>query len=57
MQIQELQLVPDSATLDDWTIPDVPIYDTYYIFNTQNPDDFSAGDVPIVKEIGPFIYR
>jgi len=54
---QELQLVPGSSTVDHWVNPDVPMYETYYIFHTQNPDGFAAGDVPVVEEIGPFVYR
>jgi len=54
---QDLQLVPGSSTLDDWLKPDVPQYETYYIFHTQNPDEFIDGEVPVVEEVGPFVYR
>jgi len=36
---------------------DVPQYETYYIFNAENPDEFIDGEVPVVKEVGPFVYR
>ena len=54
---QDLQLVPGSSTLDDWVKPDVSQYETYYIFHTQNSDGFTAGEVPVVEEVGPFVYR
>jgi len=37
--------------------PDVSQYETYYIFHTQNSDGFTAGEVPVVEEVGPFVYR
>ena len=54
---QDLQLVPGSSTLDDWVKPEVSQYETYYIFHTQNADGFTAGEVPVVEEVGPFVYR
>lgn len=51
-------LLPHSSVLDNWADNrDVPSYKIYYIFDTQNPDEFSQGAVPIVKEVGPFTYR
>jgi len=53
-----LQLVSDSRTLDDWKdANDVPFYQYYYIFDTQNPNQYIMGDVPVVKAVGPFAYR
>ena len=54
---QELQLVPGSSTINDWVKSDIPQYETYYIFDTKNPDEFCVGDIPIVEEVGPFVYR
>ena len=36
---------------------DPPVYQIFYIFDTQNPDQYISGAVPIVKEVGPFAYR
>ena len=49
--------MPHSSVLDDWTDSDVPSYKMVYIFDTQNPHQFSDGAVPVVREIGPFTYR
>ncbi|XP_065884789.1 lysosome membrane protein 2-like isoform X2 [Dysidea avara] len=54
---KELQLVPGSSTINDWVKSDIPQYETYYIFDTKNPDEFCVGDIPIVEEVGPFVYR
>jgi len=43
--------------VDDWADSDVPSYQMIYIFDTQNPDQFSEGAVPVVREVGPFTYR
>ncbi|XP_065883764.1 lysosome membrane protein 2-like [Dysidea avara] len=56
---KDLQLVPGSETLDDWLTPADAgqIYDIFYVFDTQNPDEYAAGEVPVVKEVGPFAYK
>ena len=47
------------TTLDDWLTPAdaAQIYDIFYVFDTQNPDEFAAGEVPVVKEVGLFAYK
>ena len=43
--------------MDDWADSDVPTYITIHIFDNLNPDEFSEGAVPVVSEVGPFVYR
>ena len=55
---QELELVPDSSTLDEWqTTDDSPLHKIYYLFDTQNPFIYISGGIPVVRDIGPFAYR
>ena len=50
--------MPGSSVLDDWADnSDIPSYKMFYIFHTENPDQFSQGAVPVVREVGPFAYR
>jgi lysosome membrane protein 2 len=32
-------------------------YIGYYMYNVTNPDDVENGDKPILKEVGPYVYR
>jgi len=34
-----------------------PLNFKVYIFNVTNPDRIQQGAIPIVEEIGPYVYR
>ncbi|XP_073975119.1 sensory neuron membrane protein 2-like isoform X2 [Rhodnius prolixus] len=35
----------------------VPIYLKVYFFNVENPEGIARGEIPRVKEVGPYVYR
>lgn len=51
-----MRLVEDSPTLSRWANVSIPIYFSVYIFNVTNPAEFMAGEKPIVREVGPFVF-
>eukprot|EP00116_Pleurobrachia_bachei_P011933 sb/3472195/ len=54
---QQVQVLPGSATYDNWKDPPVPVLDNIYLFNISNVAEFNAGQKAIVERIGPFVYR
>ena len=54
--MQQMRLVENSPALSRWANVTVPIYFSIYIFNVTNPNEFMAGEKPIVKEVGPFTF-
>ena len=37
--------------------PPVPLYMAFNMYNVTNPDEIIKGEKPILKEVGPFVYR
>ncbi|OTF81331.1 hypothetical protein BLA29_008103 [Euroglyphus maynei] len=54
---QKLATLPDNPGYILWRDMDIPIYQSFYLFNITNPDETLNGGRPNVKEIGPFVYR
>lgn len=52
MKIQE-----GSLMYDNWIETPVPIKTKIYLFHIQNPQQFKDGAKPILKEIGPYVYK
>jgi len=55
--LESMALKPDSGRLASWLVPPVQAHLEGYGFDLQNPEAVMRGEKPIVKEIGPFIYK
>lgn len=40
-----------------WLKPPFPILYKIYMFNVTNPEAVQNGDTPILKELGPYVYK
>ncbi|UYV75881.1 SCARB2, partial [Cordylochernes scorpioides] len=54
---EKLILHDGTPTYDKWVESPVPILLKIYFFNVTNPEGIKARQKPILKEIGPFVYR
>lgn len=54
---QQSVLKEGTEQFDRWVDIPQPLHMKVYIFNVSNPKEIENGETPIVKEIGPFIYR
>ncbi|XP_072170343.1 scavenger receptor class B member 1-like [Diadema setosum] len=50
-------LDPNSPIFEEWAHPRMPLYQSMYFFDLQNPDDVINGGRPRVKEAGPYVYK
>ena len=46
-----------SQTFEMWRKPPVEPQMKVYFFNVTNPREFMRGEKPILREIGPYVYR
>ncbi|MFX0135241.1 MAG: hypothetical protein ACFFDN_16475, partial [Candidatus Hodarchaeota archaeon] len=50
-----------SSAFDEWITNDYEdapeMYETFYLWNLTNPNEYIAGDKPVFEEIGPFVFR
>jgi len=53
---KELALTPDTHMLRLWSDPPLTPKLKVFVFNVTNPDEILAGKVPIVQELGPYVY-
>lgn len=53
---QEMRLIPENEALEQWANFSDPIYLSVYLFNITNAEDFQEGAVPILQELGPYVY-
>ncbi len=54
---KELALTQDTHMLRLWSDPPLTPKLKIFIFNVTNPDEILAGKVPVVEELGPYVYR
>lgn len=54
---QQIILKRGTDQFDRWLDIPQPLFFKVYIFNVSNPKEIANGEIPIVKEIGPFIYK
>lgn len=52
-----MALTNGSQGTDNWSDPGAAVYMSFYMFNLTNKNAFLNGAKPIVKEIGPFVYK
>ena len=52
-----MRLVDNSPTLSRWANVSVPIFFSVYVFNVTNPNEFMAGEKPVVRQVGPFTFN
>jgi len=55
--LASMALAPESSRLASWLVPPVQAHLEGYGFHLQNPEAVMRGEKPIVKEIGPFVYK
>lgn len=48
---------PGTEAYSMWENVPFPLKSKAYIFNVMNPDVVQNGGLPIVKEMGPYIYE
>ncbi|XP_054162152.1 lysosome membrane protein 2-like [Oppia nitens] len=51
------KLTEGKYIFDKWRELPIPLTTKVYLFDIQNPDQFSKGAVPVVKELGPYVYK
>nr|WHS04477.1 sensory neuron membrane protein 2 [Protegira songi] len=57
-QIQKnVQLENNSMMFDKWLKLPMPLDFKVYVFNVTNAEEVNKGEKPILKEIGPFVYK
>ena len=54
---KELALTPETHMLRLWSDPPLTPKLKIFIFNVTTPDENWAGKVPVVEELGPYVYR
>lgn len=54
---QNVILYENSEQFQRWQNLPQPLEFKVYIFNVTNADDIHRGALPIVKEVGPYIYK
>ena len=57
MHTQKVTITPGHATYEQLQNPTLPVWKDIYYFNLTNPDEFQAGRMPKLSEIGPYSYR
>eukprot|EP00092_Neocalanus_flemingeri_P108734 GFUD01139653.1.p1 GENE.GFUD01139653.1~~GFUD01139653.1.p1 ORF type:complete len:576 (+),score=193.84 GFUD01139653.1:124-1851(+) len=55
--LQTMALAPGSDRLQSWLVPPVQAHLTGYGFHVTNPEEVQQGEKPILKEVGPFVYK
>nr|XP_022900227.1 sensory neuron membrane protein 2-like [Onthophagus taurus] len=55
--IESVRLEEGLEQFDRWVTTPVPFSFKVYIFNVENPDDILRGSKPILKELGPYVYK
>ena len=55
--LKSMALHPGSDRLHTWLNPPVQAHLTAYSFHVTNPEAVMQGKKPIVKEVGPFVYK
>ena len=55
--LQTMALSPGSERLQSWLNPPVQAHLTAYSFHVTNPEAVMRGKKPILKEVGPFVYK
>jgi len=55
--LKSMALSPGSKRLATWLVPPVQAHLTGYGFSVTNPEEVMRGEKPILKEVGPFVYK
>ncbi|CAH0717471.1 unnamed protein product, partial [Brenthis ino] len=54
---KNIQLTNTSKMFDKWREMPIPLTFKIYVFNVTNTDEVNEGGKPIVKEVGPYVYK
>lgn len=52
-----MRLENNTDQFDRWVTLPFPLQFKIHAFNVVNPDEILNGAVPIVEEVGPFVYK
>lgn len=53
-----MALLPSNPSYPLWRDLDLPMYQKFYFFDVTNPQQVEKeGAKPILREVGPFVYR
>jgi len=55
--LDSMALSPGSSRLASWLVPPVQAHLSGYGFHVTNPEEVMRGEKPILKEVGPFVYK
>lgn len=55
--LHSMALSPGSGRLASWLVPPVQAHLTGYGFHVTNPEAVMRGEKPVLKEVGPFVYK
>ncbi|CAI4230681.1 unnamed protein product [Auanema sp. JU1783] len=51
------QLLEGSRLMEEWKTPKYNMLFKLYVYSVKNPDEFMAGDKPVVTGMGPYTFR
>jgi len=54
---QNVLLTDTTEAYKAWLAPPAPIFMDYYFFDVVNPEEIAKGAKPIVRQVGPYVYR
>lgn len=57
MRAQQTALINGTEQYERWVHLPQPLHFKVYLFNVTNSEDVLKGAMPIVNEVGPYIYR
>lgn len=54
---QQVALIDGTEQFKRWTILPQPLHFKVRIFNVTNAEQVSLGRLPVVREVGPYVYK
>lgn len=55
---QKLELENNTLTYEYWKQIPAPLYMSVYLFNWTNPEaTLQTGDLPILQQLGPYVFK
>ena len=55
--VQRVTITEGHATYEQLENLTLPLWKSFYFFNLTNPEEFEAGNKPVLVEVGPYSYR
>lgn len=54
---KDIRLLPGSSTRDMYLNIPFPLTFNVYLFNITNPEEVQKGEMPILHEVGPYVFE